>query len=76
MGFFGWCRRQRKRRDRIGDIARDICDDWNKKPRGPSSIKKWREYIDRHVPSYDAVMAFKAAWKAYTQQKKRGSNGG
>lgn len=59
MTFEKWLKKQKKRDDRIGDIARDFID---------SNISNIKESFNKHSPCEDAVESFVEAveeWKKY-----------
>lgn len=66
MTFRGWLRSQRKRDDRVGDLARDVAADgkcWT----GRSALSLLRHMRDEHDASYDAI---RTHWIAYREWKR------
>lgn len=66
MTFSTWLRKQHKRNDAVGDLARDVRQDTNWPKKG--SINAKREYLyDAHgLDEFDpAVSTLNRAWKEY-----------
>jgi hypothetical protein len=62
--FTGWLKQQDKRRDPVGDLARDVKVDreW---PRA-STLRGFQSYFDRISASDGAKEALKRAWLEWT----------
>jgi len=61
--FTGWLKRQHRRNDPIGDLARDVLRDPNW-PRG-RTLKPFLEYLTRQGASERARAALEKAWREY-----------
>jgi uncharacterized protein YozE (UPF0346 family) len=64
--FTSWLRRQVRREDPVGDLARDAVRDptW---PRRTITIDRYRDYFDEREAGYLAVATLDRAWAEWEQ---------
>lgn len=63
MTFWQWLQKQSRRRDPIGDLARDVKSDreWHK----PQTFKAWRAHLIDCNACDGALQALDDAWREY-----------
>jgi len=68
LGFYGWLKKQRKRDDPIGDIARDAMEDRDF-PRRAKSLTVYVDYLEDINACGDAISALHTCWQEYQVYK-------
>lgn len=65
--FTAWLKRQRKRDDRVGDLARDVARD----PRWPPARTRlgFRRYLENRDAGVNALNAFEEAWAGWENDR-------
>ena len=70
MEFVEWLARQARRRDAIGDLARDTRRDGDWPPAGKISRSKLRAYLEAHGAIPEALGALDAAWDEWDASRR------
>lgn len=65
MTFMQWLRKQAKRNDPVGDLARDAKADRRHKPR---SRVGWQRFLSNVGACYEARAAAERAWNEYESE--------
>jgi hypothetical protein len=68
--FVDWLARQTRRRDAIGDLARDTRWDTGWPPRGKVTRAKLRAHLESHDAIPGALAALDAAWDEWDQARR------
>lgn len=68
--FVEWLARQTRRRDAIGDLARDTRRDPTWPPRGKISRAKLRAHLEQQDAIPGALDALDAAWDEWDVQRR------
>jgi hypothetical protein len=70
--FWQWLKRQKRRADPVGDIARDAIADVHPRQRRGSTVSWWREHITtEHTACDAAVDALERAGREYQRKSAR-----
>ena len=72
MSFVDWLEEQVRRRDAIGDLARDTRADVDWPPRGKVSRQKLRAYLESQGAIDAALAALDAAWAEWDDLRRAG----
>lgn len=72
MEFTDWLRKQTRRRDVIGELARDTRADHSWPPPGKPSRSRYRAYLTRQGAIRDVLDALDAAWEAWDAERRAG----
>jgi hypothetical protein len=70
MEFVEWLARQGRRRDAIGDLARDTRRDGDWPPPGKISRSKLRAYLEARGAIPEALDALDAAWDEWDAHRR------
>jgi len=70
MEFVEWLARQARRRDAIGDLARDTRRDGDWPPPGKISRSKLRAYLEARGAIPQALDALDAAWDEWDAARR------
>jgi uncharacterized protein YozE (UPF0346 family) len=70
MEFVEWLARQARRRDAIGDLARDTRRDADWPPPGKISRAKLRAYLETRGAIPEALDALDAAWDEWDAARR------
>jgi len=70
MTFVEWLAAQTRRRDAIGDLARDTRRDGDWPPPGKVSRSKLRAYLDERGAIPEALDALDAAWDEWDAYRR------
>ena len=70
MEFVEWLAQQARRRDAIGDLARDTRRDGDGPPPGKISRSKLRAYLEARGAIPEAVDALDAAWDEWDAYRR------
>jgi YozE SAM-like protein len=70
MEFVEWLARQARRRDAIGDLARDTRRDGDWPPPGKISRSKLRAYLEARGAIPEALDALDAAWNEWDAARR------
>ena len=70
MTFVEWLARQTRRRDAIGDLARDTRRDDHWPPPGKVSRSKLRAYLEAQAAVPEVLVALDAAWDAWDAERR------
>jgi YozE SAM-like protein len=70
MEFVEWLARQARRRDAIGDLARDTRRDGDWPPPGKISRAKLRAYLEARGAIPEALDALDAAWDEWDAARR------
>jgi hypothetical protein len=70
MEFVEWLARQARRRDAIGDLARDTRRDGDWPPPGKISRSKLRAYLEARGAIPEALDALDAAWDEWDAARR------
>jgi hypothetical protein len=68
--FVEWLARQTRRRDAIGDLARDTRRDMTWPPGGRVTRAKLRAHLEAHDAIPGALVALDAAWDEWDQARR------
>jgi uncharacterized protein YozE (UPF0346 family) len=73
--FLEWLARQARRRDAVGDLARDTRKDGDWPPPGKPSRSKLRAYLEARGAIPAALAALDQAWDEWDEERRavRGS---
>ena len=72
MSFVDWLRKQTRRRDVIGDLARDTRADPAWPPPGKPSRSRYRDHLVRQGAIPSALDALDAAWDEWDARRRAG----
>ena len=70
MEFVGWLAQQARRRDAIGDLARDTRRDGDWPPPGKVNRSKLRTHLESRGAIPEAVDALDAAWDEWDAYRR------
>ena len=70
MTFLDWLSGQTRRRDVVGDLARDTRADRDWPPPGKVSRAKLRAYLEARGAIPEAVAALDAAWDEWDRERR------
>ena len=70
MTFVEWLAQQTRRRDSIGDLARDTRRDGDWPPPGKLSRNKLRAYLDARGAIPEALDVLDAAWDEWDAERR------
>jgi len=73
MSFVDWLRKQTRRRDAIGDFARDTRADLQWPPPGKPSRARYRGYLEAQGAVPDVLAALDAAWDEWDAERRAGT---
>jgi hypothetical protein len=68
--FVEWLARQTRRRDAVGDLARDARRDPTWPPPGKVSRARLRAHLEQQDAIPEALDALDAAWQEWDQQRR------
>jgi hypothetical protein len=71
--FVDWLRKQRRRRDAIGDLARDTRADDHWPPPGKPSRSRYRGYLVQQGAIPAALEALDDAWDEWDAARRAGT---
>ena len=72
MTFTDWLRRQTRRRDAVGDLARDTRADRHWPPPGKPSRSRYRGYLVQQGAISAALAALDLAWDEWDTLRRDG----
>ncbi|MFA5883287.1 MAG: hypothetical protein WDA60_05515 [Acidimicrobiia bacterium] len=72
MTFTDWLRKQTRRRDAVGDLARDTRADLHWPPPGKPSRSRYRGYLVQLGAIPAALDALDLAWEEWDAQRRAG----
>jgi len=72
VSFVDWLRKQRRRRDAIGDLARDTRADPDWPPPGKPGRSRYRGYLVQRGAIPAALAALDAAWDEWDALRRDG----
>jgi hypothetical protein len=70
--FTEWLRKQTRRRDAIGDFARDTRADAGWPPPGKPSRARYRTYLEAQGAIPEVLDALDASWEAWGAERRAG----
>lgn len=73
MSFVEWLRKQTRRRDPVGDLARDARADHSWPPQGKPSRSRYHGYLVRQGAIPAALDALDVAWEEWDAQRRAGT---
>ncbi len=76
MTFVEWLARQTRRRDAVGDLARDTRRDVTWPPKGKVSRARLRAHLEQHEAIPAALAALDAAWSEWDRDRRAARDDG
>ena len=70
MTFVEWLARQTRRRDAVGDLARDTRRDDTWPPKGKITRARLRGHLEGHDAIPEALAALDDAWSEWDQERR------
>jgi len=70
MTFVEWLARQTRRRDAVGDLARDTRRDDTWPPKGKITRARLRTHLEQHDAIPEALAALDTAWSEWDQERR------
>lgn len=64
MNFKQWLKRQTDRNDAVGDLARDVEEDWTA-PHANAGYKPWKLHLESKGAAQAALDALAEAWREF-----------
>ena len=65
--FYQWIKKQIKRNDPVGDLAKDIKFD-REAPKGAAGFSQWQGYLHDNNACDGAIKALDTAWSIYLRE--------